>query len=214
MKTWEKMVSTLQGHIRENISLYALMLVALLIGVIAGALYSRFLPLPQQAEFDFYFRLFKENFTQTQGEVTTQSLFMNSFEFNMWLLGGVFLCGLLVVTSPLILVLIASKGFAIGFTVGVLAKTSGIGGVLFAAMSLLPQNLFILPALLIAGVASSSWAIVVIQNRFLGHRARLNPLLINCTMTACIAILLIIFACGLEALIVPVFIGLLAPLLL
>jgi stage II sporulation protein M len=60
--------------------------------------------------------------------------------------------GLTVLGIPLILFVVASRGFILGFTVGFLVKEKAAAGVFLAGAAILPQNLFYIPAILGAAV--------------------------------------------------------------
>ncbi|HHW29453.1 MAG TPA: stage II sporulation protein M [Syntrophomonadaceae bacterium] len=71
--------------------------------------------------------------------------------------------GLTVVGTPLILLLIAAKGFTVGITVGFLVQEEAGKGLLLALLGVLPQNLCYIPALLGAGVLSLYFSFTLLR---------------------------------------------------
>jgi stage II sporulation protein M len=66
-------------------------------------------------------------------------------------LGLLWVCGLTVVGSPFISLIIGARGFVVGFTVGFLVQEEAGKGLLLAIAGVLPQNLCYIPAFLGAG---------------------------------------------------------------
>ena len=85
--------------------------------------------------------------------------------FLIWILG------LSVVGAPLILLLDFMKGALIGFTVGSLAGLWSWNGVLFAALSVIPQNLVAVPVLIVASVAALSFSAALARSRLAARGA-------------------------------------------
>jgi len=78
----------------------------------------------------------------------------------LWILG------LSVIGFPLILAIVFAKGMAIGFTVGFLVQQLTWKGILLAAVSVLPQNLLLIPALLLASSASILFSLSLLRMIF------------------------------------------------
>lgn len=85
---------------------------------------------------------------------------------NLLVMAAIYVMGLTVLGIPLILLLLFIRGFAIGFTIGFFAKQKAWQGILLGVVSILPHNLFFLPALCIGAVASLSFSILLIRRYF------------------------------------------------
>ncbi len=77
---------------------------------------------------------------------------------NIILIGIIYFLGLTFVGIPLILGLVLGRGFLLGFAVSCLTKAMSWPGLVLAVVSLLPHNLFYLPALIIGVTAAISFA--------------------------------------------------------
>jgi len=71
---------------------------------------------------------------------------------------GIYLCGLTVIGVPVIAGLLFIRGFALGFTAGFMIAQKGRQGVLLAAAALLPQNLILVPVLVVASALAAGFA--------------------------------------------------------
>jgi stage II sporulation protein M len=135
----------------------------LLIGISAGAFTVKALSDVQKQELIGYLRSFfqfiSEN-TYDSFSILKQSL-LNNIQTGVliWLLG------ITIVGIPFILLLIALRGFIIGFTVGFLVEQMGVKGLFFALFSILPQNLLIIPCLVSIAVIGISFSLMLIKNR-------------------------------------------------
>jgi stage II sporulation protein M len=85
-----------------------------------------------------------------------------------------YILGLTVICLPLMLAFIFIRGFILGFTVGFLTMDRELQGLLVILVSMLPQNLFFIPAMIIGGTASLSFSLLLIK-RFFNSQTRVWP---------------------------------------
>jgi len=119
-----------------------------------------------------------------------------------------------VIGLPLVLVILFTKGFALGFTVGFLVYELGWKGLIFGMASVLPPNLFLVPALLLICVAAVSFSLAVIRSRFFTLRQSLYPQVLGYSLWALLTAALGIVASLLEVYISPGFMNLVSRLFL
>lgn len=151
------------AHFQEKGRLYLLNFIFLTAGIMAGAAVVRLLGPGPLAELAGYFDAFlagSGQFSGSQSEVTRQAL-----NNNLLLLAATGFLGLTVLGFPLVLALVAMRGFALGFTVAFLVQAKAFPGVLIALLAILPQNLVNIPVLLIAGVAALSFSLDLVRGR-------------------------------------------------
>jgi stage II sporulation protein M len=99
---------------------------------------------------------------------------------------------------PIILILISLRGFIFGFTLSFLVNRLQRKGIVFAMVSMLPSNIFILPALIIIGVVAINFALYVFRNRSNGI-SNLVKDFIGYTIVIASIFLLIILGSFIEA---------------
>ncbi|OPX83768.1 MAG: Stage II sporulation protein M [Pelotomaculum sp. PtaB.Bin104] len=85
-----------------------------------------------------------------------------------------YVLGLTVIGIPALLGIIFLRGFALGFTVMYLTREQSTPGIALTIAAILPQNVLMVPALLLAGVASLSFALVLAR-RFNDSRVLVWP---------------------------------------
>jgi stage II sporulation protein M len=202
----------LQEYFRQNMGTYIFITALFSGGVLAGAAVLRGLGAEEQFLLNRYFGYFIESFNETgvidQGAVFRQALILNfQYLFLTWFM-GIFLFGF-----PVIAGLVGLRGFSLGFTVGFLVQRASLRGVLFAAGSILPHNLIMVPALIAAGVTgfSFSWLRLrcYLEKRPCSIKEHLGPY----SMMFLLVGLLLAAAVLVEAYISPVFIKLLIPVI-
>lgn len=101
--------------------------------------------------------------------------FQQSFGYYAKTVGIMWVLGLSIIGLPMILLLLFLKGVVIGFTVGFLVNQLQWQGVTFALMGVLPQNLLVVPALMIVGVSGISFSLRLIRTRLLSKRDVIMP---------------------------------------
>ncbi|MCL6639035.1 MAG: stage II sporulation protein M [Firmicutes bacterium] len=79
---------------------------------------------------------------------------------------SIYILGLSVIGIPVMLGLLFFRGFVLGFAVQFLTREKAAQGIALALAAVFPQNLFLVPALLIGGVASLSFSVLLARRFF------------------------------------------------
>lgn len=164
------MASRIQRHIRtylqENSTLYLFVSVLFLMGIIFGGIIVNALSMEQKKDLLSYLGTFF--YGLDQNTVVEPSVAMNqALGYHLKFVGIMWVLGLSIIGLPLILMFIFLKGVLIGFTVGFLVSQLYWKGILFSLVSVIPQNLIIIPATLILGVTGISFSLMLIRTRFM-----------------------------------------------
>ncbi|MDR7865313.1 MAG: stage II sporulation protein M [Sporomusaceae bacterium] len=200
-------------YFRANIVAYFFMTLIFVIGVAVGALAVKTLPEDQKLELIGYLKIFFQGLVQGPGAVDTPALFSTVALSGVKTIGLIWLLGFTVVGIPFVLFIVFTRGFVIGFTVGFLVNEYIMKGLAFALASVLPHNFFAVPALLVAGVAATSFSLLLVRRR---QRAKVNLLYesVGYTVLCLLMLALMLAAAVIEVYISPVFMKLVAGLLL
>jgi stage II sporulation protein M len=152
-------------HIQENFSLYTFTTVLLVMGVIFGAITVNSLSVVQKEDlFDYLNRFFGQ---VAQNEVAgQQAMFNQSFTHYIKYIGLMWVLGLSIIGLPVILILIFLKGIVVGFTVGFLVNQMEWNGFFLSFVSVLPQNIILIPAFVVIGTAAISFSLKMIKGQF------------------------------------------------
>lgn len=197
----------LQTYLQVNLGLYFFVIILFMLGIIFGALAIKALDGAQKAELFSHLELFIQGIDLTLTSEAGLPL-QQSLGGILKTLGLIWILGLLVLGLPLILVILFTKGFALGFTVGFLVQELGWKGVIFSLASVLPPNIFLVPALLIMGVAAISFSLAIIRNRLVLPKQGLYFQILGYGSTAVLAAAMGFIASLIEVYVSPVFINL------
>lgn len=197
-----KLGQTLQQNVRENSSLYLFTIVLFIMGVGFGAVVVNSLGLTQKQELFMYVSQF---FHELKSDNITDPLrsFQNSLGHYLKYVGFMWILGLSIIGLPLILLMVFLKGVVVGFTVGFLVNQLQWKGLYFAIVSVLPQNLLVIPAIIIVATAGISFSLHLVQSRFLKRGGALYPRFLVYSALILIMGGIVTVAAALEAFISP-----------
>lgn len=137
-------------------------------------------------------------------DVTFTEIFFNSASNNLGLLLIVILAGITAIGFPAAFVVLTYKGMALGFSAALLIETMSFKGVALVFTSMIPQNLIIIPALLIASVAALNVAHYTISNRRFGIKKSLTECSGPYILLNVILSIVIVAGCFIESFISPI----------
>ncbi len=148
-----KFVSAIVGHIKDNVKSYLLVACILLIGITLGVIFINNLQEEQSKEIQTYINHFIEN-VKNGASIDSGKLFQSSIGSNLLLVLIMWFAGSTVIGIPLVLGIVAFRGFCLGYTVSALVAILGPGkGILFFTTSVLLQNLIVIPCILALAVS-------------------------------------------------------------
>jgi len=200
-------------YLKANIVAYFFMILIFVIGIVVGALAVKILPDEQKTELINYLRIFFTGLAQGTDEVASSETMIGVVMFNnaktvvlMWILGFT------IVGIPFVLFILFTRGFIIGFTVGFLVNEYVMKGLLFAFASVLPHNLFAVPAILVLSVSATTFSLMLLRRKTYG-KVNIWYEAIRYSILCMIILAIMLFAALLEVYISPVFMKLAASLL-
>jgi stage II sporulation protein M len=190
-------------HFREHASIYLFVMVLFLMGVIFGAIVVNSLSFTQKEDLFYYLSQF---FGQvSDGKVAASNdLLLQSFFHNSKYVGLMMILGISIIGLPVILVILFIKGMVVGFTVGFLVNQMEWNGFLLSFVSILPQNLIIIPIFIFGATLSVSFSIKMIRRQFMKKMGQpIFPLLGRYGLAFLGILLFLGVAAGIEAYISP-----------
>jgi stage II sporulation protein M len=134
-------------------------------------------------------------------------MFNQSLSHYLKYIGFMWILGLSIIGLPIILILLFLKGVVVGFTVGFLVNQMGWHGLLLSFVSVLPQNLILVPAFIIVSAASVSFSLKMIRQQFL--RKNSSPI-----MPQFVRYSLLVVAVGIALFAVSLFEAYVSPVLM
>lgn len=191
-------------HLSNYWLLYFIVLLFFVAGISAGAFTADALSVEQKEELVNYFKGF---FSILEKEpVYSGAVFKQSLANNLQIVILIWLLGITVIGVPLILLLIGVKGFIIGFSVGFLVEEMKLRGVLFALVAVLPQNLIIVPGIVVSGVLGIAFSTALIRRRKTRPKKSFFNELLVYTLNMLVVLLVISIGALVEGYITPIFI--------
>lgn len=170
------MLNRLRGFfaasLRQSWHVYLAVLTVFVSGVAAGVYGVEKMGAEQMQELGGYVA----RFLQQAGliEVDYQAVLKSALYNDLIVILAVYALGLTVIGIPVMLGIIFLRGFTLGFAVSFLAGQKNLQGIILVCAAVLPQNLLFVPALLMGGVASLSFAIILAR-RFFNSRVAVWP---------------------------------------
>ena len=158
--------------LQKNLPFYGIILFILCLGITVGSLAA----FNMKAEQTVAIQELLESFLKQINTLTFSSveLIQLSVFNDILLIAIIYLLGLTVIGMPIMLTLIFSRGFILGFTVSFLLKEKAFHGIILASAAILPQNLLYLPALVASGATALSFTMVLFKRNF-GANIRIWP---------------------------------------
>lgn len=202
-------------YLRANVVSYFFIILILIIGVVIGALAVKTLPEEQKSELVNYLSVLFHRLGSPAGysPADSHSLFTSLTANNIKTVALMWLLGFTIIGIPFVLFIIFTRGFVIGFTVGFLVDEYVAKGLVFALASVLPHNFIAIPALLIIGVSATSFSFSIVKRK-IKNKPNLLYEAAGYTMLCVFMLLLLVAAAAIEAYVSPVFMKLVAGLLI
>lgn len=162
----QKFKKLAMDHVEENSSVYTFTIVLLVMGVVFGAIIVNSLALSEKQDLLIYLKQFFGEMSDNHF-ASPEAMFSQSFSHNVKYIGFMWILGLSIIGLPIILVLLFLKGAVVGFTVGFLVNQMGWHGLLLSFVSVLPQNLLLVPAFIVVSSASVAFSLKMIRQQFI-----------------------------------------------
>ncbi len=179
-----------------------------MIGISAGAITVNILNEDQsQNLISFLDSFFK---VLSQEKIDSFTLLKHSFINNFQTIIIIWILGITVIGLPIIIIIVVLRGFIVGFTVGFLINELGFKGFAFSLLTILPQNIFVIPGLIILAVLSINFSIKIVTSKTKrGSKFSFISELTSYSITTAMISVLIIIGSLVEAYITPIFMRLL-----
>jgi len=197
------------GPVHRDAGLYLFAGLLLVAGVVTGALAVRVMAPAERAALVGDVRAVAAGLA-SGAAIPGRTVLGWALANNMRVAGLLWLLGATVVGIPAVLVVLFLRGFAIGFTAGLLARELGAAGVVLASLTMVPSSLLALPALVGLGASALSFSLFLIRR---GSHSRLPRELLRYTLFSCAMAILLLLASLIESYLAPAFIRLLGPVL-
>ncbi len=195
----------LKGFFQDNLLIIAFMLIIFVVGIICGSIAANTLTYQQKQRLLTYFGRFFNEINQlisTKQNIVISKVILSNLKFVVlfWFLS------LSIVGAIIIPFIIILRGFIVGFASTFLIREMFFKGIVMTMVAILPQNLLIIPGLLLGGFFSLIFVFKLGRGLVFNSKYNLRSLLsgYSCSMLG-VSILLLIAAL-VEIYLVPIFI--------
>jgi stage II sporulation protein M len=208
------MTSAFRFYSKDLLPLYLFVCILFVMGVVFGALLVNAMTLQQKQDVSQYLHTFLSGYTGTGNAETAEAVsgavssrgaasVWDAFGTHARWLFFIWILGISVVGVPIILLLDFLKGVLVGFTVGYLAGQWSWEGVVFAVASVAPQNIVVVPAIIVASVAAISFSMHLVQSRILHRSGTIGKPFAAFSGTALLLTVLLLFVSLFEVYVSP-----------
>ena len=140
-------------YIKANLKVYSIVSLIFIVGIFLGVLFFNNTKDNQKEEITTYVNNYINKTKETKGINNAETL-KNSIRENVILAVGLWFAGTTLIGIPIVFGIIIFRGFCLGYTISACTYTMGIGkGLAFILISLLLQNILLVPAILTLGVS-------------------------------------------------------------
>lgn len=199
-----KIKFTINRHFEENYILYSIIFFALTLGIAAGALLSGLIKSSDKQGLvkylDFFFKSLESY------NMDYKILIASTIRTNIRSVLLIYILGLSVILGPLSIIIVAYRGFVLGFSTAIIFSEFGFKGIVFVTLAILPQNIFMITGLIIITVLTLNHSFSFIKkHRFKRYKNKTNYLnrLVSYTINISLFSLLILIGSILEAYFTP-----------
>ena len=152
-KRTSRILNIIKEHIYKNLKQYLIVSLLFLIGIIVGVSFVNYSDVQIKEQIGSYITTFIECL-KTDYQIDYMNLLKNIignhiiFAFVLWFMGCT------IIGIPIVYALIVYRGFSLGYTISSIIFTLGTGkGILFSIITLLLQNLIIVPSIFALSVS-------------------------------------------------------------
>lgn len=190
-------------YFRKNISLFVFITIIFAAGVAVGSFSVNLVQENDKYELGVYIETFLEQF-EARTTLNNTNVVKQSILGNLKVIGLAYVLGLSVIGVPFLLLVIFIRGFVLGFTVGFFIDELFLRGMLLTLVSVFPQNLIIVPCIIVSSVAAVSFSGALIRGRTLRHKgSSLSSRFVKFSAIEVMMVFAMFFAGLIEAYVTP-----------
>lgn len=194
---------SIHHHLQNQKSLYLFVTVLFMMGVVFGSIIVNTLDPAQKEGLLHYLGHFFDGLKQ-DSIAESKVVFQHALGDQLKTIGIMWILGLSVIGIPILIIFIFLKGMVIGFTVGFLVNQLSWQGLWFAFVSVVPQNLLVIPAFIIVAVSGIHFSIALVKNRLIHHRGTIYPQFVSFSIVVTAMAIVMLIAAFVESYLSPI----------
>lgn len=152
-KNKNNIIITIKNHIINNKKEYLIVTFIFIIGIFLGVLFVNNIQEAERDDISNYLNNFTDKMKNSD-KIDNISLLQNSIIQNIIMAIVIWFFGTTVIGLPVVFGIVLYRGFCLGYTISICVLVMGISkGIIFSLISLLLQNILIIPAILALAVS-------------------------------------------------------------
>jgi stage II sporulation protein M len=199
----------IRNYFKNRIFLVALVVILFLMGTVFGVLGAGVLEPAQKHDLMSYIQQGLRQKVLSQDYEYTRQVIAAHIQTVFFL----FLMGISVIGVPLALLLIFTRGFILGFSMGFLLQNMGFRGAMVSLVGILPHNLLVIPGMFLMAVAIMDCAAALTKMRFTKRRVLIGAELVRCALITLVVLLVMILGGFVQGYVTPLITSWLAPII-
>ena len=200
---------SLRRHLADNIWIYLIVIFVFILGISLGALTVNNIDEVSKADAKTYIQGFLD--LTSRNELQSTYILRQSIKFNLYFTLILFFSGLVYLGILFIPLLVAFRGFCIGFSIAFLTGNLGSNGFLLSLGSVLPQNLIYVPVIIVMGVVGMNYSLWTLRNKYLKKFGAMNNLFATYAFSTLVLFILLVAGCIVESYITALIIKAITP---
>lgn len=183
-------------HIYDNIKLYLIVIIILVVGIIAGVVFVNNTSAEEAQEIQNYITEFI-NLLKQGNRIDTGQLLKKSLGDNITLIIIMWLLGSTVIGIPIVMGIVLFRGFCIGYSVSAIIASIGVQkGILFFFTTMFLHNLIFIPVIICMTISCMRLYKSIMKDK---RRENIKIEIIRHTLISIILGLLLVLAAFIES---------------
>lgn len=200
---------SIKRHLAYNIWIYLIVIFVFILGISLGALTVNNIDEVSKSDAKTYIEGFLD--LTSRNELQSSYILRQSIKFNLYFTLILFFSGLVYLGVLFIPVLVAFRGFCIGFSIAFLTGSMGSNGFLLSLGSVLPQNLVYVPVIIVMGVTGMNYSLWTLRNKYFKKYGAVNNLFATYAFSTLVLFIILMAGCIVEAYITSLIIKAITP---
>jgi len=162
------MKNVLVSHIKQYWVIYLTLVCVYFAGIIFGAFGVGALGAEKSLQLTEFFN----KLLQQQPESIDTDFLRQMAKNNFIMMAGIWLLGLTVIGTPLIYLIVFTRGFVLGFTIAFIVHTKKLLGIGLVLFTIFIPSILAIPCLLLAAGLATIFSFLLLQGKFNGHQLK------------------------------------------
>lgn len=194
-KKISRILTIIKNHIYSNVKLYIIVSIFFLIGSVIGVIFANNVSLDTQSDINTYIQEFTESL-KNNCEIDTGNLLKRLIIKDIILTLFMWFMGCTLIGIPIVYLTIMFKGFSLSYTISSIILSFGVGkGSLFCILSMLLQNIIIIPTMICLAVSGVKVYKSVIKDK---RKENIKLEIVRHTVLSVCMLMLLIFSSTVE----------------